>query len=375
MSQVSRLPVGLWCAEGKRFVMCWRPGNRPALVVPWPAMEAASRAMRSGIAAAVLATVGVLVGWAFFAGGASGTGATAALGTAAVIAAAVVLLGWSLGTVPLPRLDRGGLVAGGAALALVAWTGLTIWWSIAGDRSWDAAAKGIAVLAFGVVGLAAAARPGRPMHALALLLAAALGAVLVWALLGKAVPSLGPDDAGRVARLKGSIGYWNALALLADAALGLGLWLVVSVRDRFGRPAGAVLLYAATLVILLTQSRAGVVAALVVVGLALLLSVNWIEAALLALFAVIPSALIAGWAFTRPALVNDGGGDHAQRVTDGSMLGVADGHGSGHGRRARRASPGWRAGREPQARRGERSRLGDGAPRRRRPARARRERR
>jgi hypothetical protein len=34
-----------------------------------------------------------------------------------------------------------------------------------------------------------------------------LGAVLVWALLGKAIPALGPDDVGSVARLKGSIGY------------------------------------------------------------------------------------------------------------------------------------------------------------------------
>ncbi len=177
------------------------------------------------------------------------------------------------------------------------------------------------MLAFGVVGLAAAARPGRPVRTLALLLAAALGAVLVWALLGKAIPSLGPDDAGRVARLKGSIGYWNALALLADAALGLGLWLVVSLRDRFGRPAGALLLYAATLVLLLTQSRAGVVAALLVVALALRLSENWVEAALVALLAVVPAVPISGWAFTRSALVSDGGA-HAQRVSDGSWLGV-----------------------------------------------------
>ena len=103
--------------------------------------------------------------------------------------------------------------------------------------------------------------PGRPIRALALILAVGIGAVLVWALLGKAIPALGPDDAGRVARLKGSIDYWNALALLADAALGLGLWLVVSVsRSARLESAGAVLLYAATLVILLTQSRAGLLA-------------------------------------------------------------------------------------------------------------------
>ena len=84
--------------------------------------------------------------------------------------------------------------------------------------------------------------------------------MLVWALLGKAIPALGPDDAGRVARLKGSIGYWNALALLADAALGLGSGSPRRLRDRLGRPAGAALVYAATIVILLTQSRSGVIA-------------------------------------------------------------------------------------------------------------------
>ena len=277
--------------------------------------------MRSGIAAAILVAVSVLLGWALFAGGASGTGATASLGSAAVIAAALTLVGWSLGAVPFPVLDRAGLVAASAAVALVAWTGLTVWWSIAGSRSWDALAKGIVVLAFGVVGLAAASSPGRPVRALALVLAAALGAVLGWALLGKAIPALGPDDAGRVARLKGSIGYWNALALLADAALGVGLWLVASVLDRFGRPCGAMLLYAATLVILLTQSRAGLLAGLAVVALLLHLSEDRVEAALFALLATGPAVIVAGWAFTRPALVEDGGA-HSDRLSDGAVFGV-----------------------------------------------------
>jgi len=284
-------------------------------------MEAAPRVMRSGLAGVILVAVAVLLGWALFAGGASGTGATASLGAAAVIVAALLLVGWSRGVVSLPRLDRAGLVAGTAAIALVAWTGLTVWWSIAGERSWDALAKGIVVLAFGIVGLAAASLPGRPVRILALLLAAVLGAALFWSLLGKAIPALGPDDAGRVARLKGSIGYWNALALLADTALGLGLWLVASVRGRLGRPAGAMLLYTATLVILLTQSRAGLVAGLAVVALALRLSENRVEAALFTLLATGPAAIVAGWAFTRPALVEDGGA-HADRVSDGAVLGV-----------------------------------------------------
>ena len=284
-------------------------------------MDAAPRAMQSGVAAAVVAMVAVLVGWALFFGGASGTGATASLGSAAVLVAALLFVGWSRGLVSFPRLDRWGLAAGVAAVALVAWTGLTVWWSIAGDRSWDALAKGIVLLAFGVVGLAAASLPGRPVRNLALLLAVAFGAVFAWALLGKAVPGLGPEDAGRVARLKGSIGYWNALALLADAALGLGLWLVTSVRDRFGRPAGALLLYAATLVLLLTQSRAGLLAGVAVVVLTLRLSENRVEAALFGLLATGPAVLVAAWAFTQPALVDDGGA-HADRVSGGAAFGI-----------------------------------------------------
>lgn len=284
-------------------------------------MDAAPRAMRLARAGALVGAVALLICWAFFAGGASGTGATASLGTAAVAVAAVWCIGWSRGMAAFPRLDHAGIAAAAAAVALVTWTGLTIVWSIAGDRSWDALAKGIVVLAFGVVGLVAAALPGRPMRTLALLFAAALGAVLAWALLGKMIPALGPDDAGRAARLKGSIGYWNALALLADAAIGVGLWLVGSVRGRFGRRGGALLLYAGTVALLLTQSRAGLVAGLVVASLSLWLLERRVEASLIALLAIGPGLAIAGWALSRPALV-EGGSSRSDRVADGALFGT-----------------------------------------------------
>ena len=71
-------------------------------------MDAAPRAMRSGIAAAVMADGRCLVGWALFFGGAPGTGATASLGSAAAIVAALLLVGWSRGLVSFPFLDRRG---------------------------------------------------------------------------------------------------------------------------------------------------------------------------------------------------------------------------------------------------------------------------
>ena len=284
-------------------------------------MDGASRSTRPGLAALILVAASALLVWAFFAGGASGVSAIPTLGTSALIVATLLLVGWIRGAVVLPRLDRAGLVAVVSATALVLWTALTVWWSIAGDRSFDALGKGLVLLAFGVVGLAIAVLPGRPVRAVALVVAAALGAVLCWALLGKVVPALGPDDAGRVTRLRGSIGYWNALALLADAALGLGLWLVATVGDRFGRSLGALLLYIATLATLLTQSRAGLVAGLAVVALVLTLSPARVEAALFALLACGPGLLVAGWAFTQSALVEDGSAS-AERVSSGAMLGV-----------------------------------------------------
>ncbi len=284
-------------------------------------MDRASRSVVSSREVAVLAAVAVLLGWAFFAGGASGTGATASLGSVAVILSGLASIAWSRGSLTLPRLDPTGLAAAAAAVGLVAWTGLSVWWSIAGDRSWDALAKGIVLLAFGFFGLVVASLPGRPLRALALVLAAAIGAVLLWALLGKAIPSIGPDDAGRVARLKGSIGYWNALALLADAALGLGLWLLGATSGRTRRLGGAVLAYAATVAILLTQSRAGVIAALAVIALVLLLAGGRLEQALRTALAAGPAIVVSGWALTRPALVEDGGAN-ADRVADGAVLGV-----------------------------------------------------
>ena len=59
--------------------------------------------------------------------------------------------------------------------------------------------------------------------------AALLGAVCVWSLAGKALPWL-YEDYGRIARLRAPVGYWNALALLGDIALPIGLCLATRRR-------------------------------------------------------------------------------------------------------------------------------------------------
>src|ERR671914_1908987 len=92
----------------------------------------------------------------------------------------------------------------------------------------------------------------------AAVLSVVLAVVLTWALLTKVVPSLDPTG-DRVARLREPVDYWNALALLADVALVLGLWVVASRgRTRSLRVAGALLVYVALLALALTLSRAGI---------------------------------------------------------------------------------------------------------------------
>lgn len=236
------------------------------------------------------------------------------------LAALLAAGGWGAialaGRSPLPR---NGLVLG-ALLAVAAWSGLSIAWSVAPDLSWAELDRTLVYAAFLALGLLlGASRPGAARLA-AGVVTAAFGAAVVWALAGKAIPALFPDG-GRAARLRDPIGYWNALALAADALLVLALSLAASSRAVAVRAGGAVLGYAAVVAILLAASRAGVAAAVLGLAVWLWLRRDRVEAGLLALLAIVPGAAVAGWAFTRPALVEDGAA-RSDRVADGAWFGL-----------------------------------------------------
>jgi hypothetical protein len=278
-------------------------------------MDAAARPGRVA-EVALLAALALVVAWAVLFGGGSRDDSLATMGMVA-IASAVVGAGAALrGALPLPRLDGAGRVAVGATAGLTAWAGVSVAWSIAGDLSWDWLARGIVYVAFLALGALAGALPGGTRR-LAALLTVVFAAALGWALLGVAVPSLFPDG-DRIARLREPVGYWNALALLADAAIAFGLWTARSPR-LVGRAAGCLVIYAAVVALLLTQSRAGVVGAVVVLALWLVASDERLADALRAVLAGVPALLVAGWAFTRPALVEDGA-VRADRVADGKVF-------------------------------------------------------
>lgn len=278
-------------------------------------MDAAARPGRVA-EAALLAVLGIVVAWAVLFGGGSRDDSLATLGIVAIASAVVGACMALRGALPLPRLDGAGRLTAAAAAGLTVWAGVSVAWSVAGDLSWDRLARGLVYLAFLVLGLLAGALRGGTRR-LAALVAVVLAAALGWALLGVAVPSLFPDG-DRIARLREPAGYWNALALLADAAIALGLWATRSRRPAT-RVAGCLLVYAAVLVLLLTQSRAGVVGAAAVLALWLVASESRLQDALRAVIAGLPALLVAGWAFTRPALVEDGV-LRADRVADGKLF-------------------------------------------------------
>ena len=196
--------------------------------------------------------------------------------------------------------------------ALAVWCALSVAWSIEPDRSWDYANRTFVYLAFALVGVHLAGRT----RELAVGLAAVLGAVCVWSLAGKALPWL-YEDYGRIARLRGPIGYWNALALLGDIALPLGLWLAT--RRRIP---GTLLVYGWAVAIALTYSRGGVIVALLVVGAWLALSGFWLQGIATLVSAGLPAAAVIGLAFSLSGVTSDGA-SHSMRVHDGLMFGAA----------------------------------------------------
>ena len=264
---------------------------------------------------ATLAASGALLFVALFFGSGVSDGRLFWIGAFGVLALAV---GAALGPVPVPR--GAGAVALCLLGVLTAWVGLTMAWSIAPDRSWDAFNRMLVYCAFAGLGLLAVRVP-RPARTVAGGLAVLVGGVLAWALLGKVIPSLFPDGA-RVARLRNPIGYWNALAVVAATAIPLGLWLAASVAHRrWARVSGALLVYLAELVVVLTYSRAGIAVAIVVGAGWVWLTRDRLES-LAALVVVTPVAgLVALWAFSRPAITDDLQ-TYASRVDDGAWFGL-----------------------------------------------------
>jgi tetratricopeptide (TPR) repeat protein len=239
-----------------------------------------------------------------------------ALGLAALVAAAALV-----GALPAPTLDPWAATFLGCLFGLAVWAGFSTLWSVSPDRSWAYTNRILVYAAFALLGvLLSAVLP----HARALAGAAAslLGLVVGWALLAKCVPAL-YSDYGRVARLRAPVGYWNELALLCDVAVPLALWLA-SARGRRAslRAAGALLLFGATVALLLTYSRIGVVLACLAAAAWVVLDRDRVESLATVALGGGAGAAVFGLALALPGITKDGR-PHSVRVHDGWVLALA----------------------------------------------------
>jgi tetratricopeptide (TPR) repeat protein len=238
------------------------------------------------------------------------------IGGAAVVVAAAVAVLWR------PRPSRAGVVFLVAFAAFVVWTGLSIVWSVEPDRSWSYFNRSASYFALAVVGIALGSLVARAPRLAATALGVGFAIVLAWALVGKVFPDLDPEGE-RVARLRGSLGYWNALALVAAMAVPVSLWAAAR-RDHPhpARAAGALLFYLATVALLLTYSRGGALVALGALALWLLLGSPRLESVVVALGAGAAGLAVAFVAFALPG-VTDERQPEGVRADDGLLFGLA----------------------------------------------------
>ena len=259
----------------------------------------------------LLALAGVLLFWSLFFGGANGTDRLVWIGGAALVVAAAGGAAVLLGLLPRPALGAPGLLFVACYAGLVLWHGLSILWSVQPDRSWDYVNRGLVYLAFLFVGMFLATLTSR--RAVATGLAVLLALLLGYSLLGKVVPSLYPDYA-RLARLRSPVGYWNALALLGDMALVLGLW-----RASRRRIDGTLLVFASTLVILLAYSRGGVVVAVVAAAAWLVLDRRRLESLTALALGGAAGIAVAGVSLVLSGITSDRQ-PHSVRAHDGLVF-------------------------------------------------------
>ena len=221
--------------------------------------------------------------------------------------AAFVLVGVLFATQSPPD----GAVVFAPLVALAVWCALSVAWSVEADRSWDYTNRAFLYVGFALVG----AYLARDIRRLLFGFSGLLGVVCVWALAGKVFPWL-HEGYGQIARLSAPIGYWNALALLGDIALPMGLCLATRRRT-----AGTLLVYGWLVVIGLTFSRGGVLVAIVVVALWMILSKAWLESLSTLLAAGLPAIGSLAVAFALSGITSDGQ-SHTTRVRDGLVFGV-----------------------------------------------------
>lgn len=229
----------------------------------------------------------------------------AALALTLVVAAAVWL--WH-GGLALSA-PRAAWVAVALLSALAVWTGITLAWSLAPDRTWVELNRAIAYVVVVLLALAAGSWHERSLERFAVgYLAVAVG-VALYALGGKIAPGVhigGLIDLNQTSvfpRLRAPLDYWNALAMIAVLGMPIALRLAADEARAMVPRLAALLALTVLLVTLgLTYSRGGVVALVVCVVVLLVLTGARLRTLLTLGLAVAAAIPALAYAFTHHGL-------------------------------------------------------------------------
>ncbi|MFQ5425764.1 MAG: O-antigen ligase family protein, partial [Gaiellales bacterium] len=142
----------------------------------------------------------------------------------------------------------------------------------------------------------------------------------VWSRAGKIDPSLF-EDGFRRARLREPLGLWNALGLMFAYGVPLSLWLARRRHSSLVRALATGFLFLLVPALILTLSRAGIIAALAVAAAWLVLSSGRLETLAAVLLSVPAGAVVAAWALRQPGIADERQ-ELAVRAADGRALGV-----------------------------------------------------
>ncbi len=279
-------------------------------------------------AAALVAFLVLLAGYAAFAHGSTSLQGQARIqvAVAAVLVLAAVAWLWH-GALPLSA-SRTAWVGLGLLGLFALWSGLSLTWSVAGDRTWLELNRAITYALVVLIALAAGSWWRRAADHLAVGYLAVAVLVALYSLGGKLAPGLhiaGLIDLNHthlIPRLRAPLDYWNALALVELMAVPVAVALAID-RGRSGRVRLAALASLALVFVALglTYSRGGVLALVVaLIAFAVLARAGLRTLAIVALGLVgaAPSLVVAFSTHSLTAV----GQPLSARETDGALLAV-----------------------------------------------------
>jgi len=232
-----------------------------------------------------------------------------ALAIATLIVWFAVIVGLALGGWPRGDVPSTALAAGACLAGLVLWAALSLAWASDDGRAFPEVVRAAGYV--GVFALVTIASPRGSARSWLVGLAIGLGAVAALSLGSRLVPAL-PGGDEEIASLVGNtqgrlsypLGYWNALASCMAVAAVLLVWLGARAESRLGRAVAVGAVPPIFLVIHLTSSRGGVIAA--AVGLAMLVALGPARVRLLGglALAALGGLALAALSGLRPAFVD-----------------------------------------------------------------------